>query len=202
MYDDINCEEDFFECYKTSGDYLFGEEERQHIDIDEYVGPDDDECNKATGDFLFGDFVSFLKTSKNLPKSILGRVILFLMSQEYFDNELITEFGWSSNEEMEKEFETAVSPNVEPMKSGNNREIVDRLIEIIERQHFTVISYVSAVLEIYTCVRAYILDELNENGKEYKDFKDLADILTIESDFNNIDWDYLDKKAAELIEEK
>lgn len=165
--------------------------------------PGEEAYYEACENFLFGDFVSFLKTSENLPKSILGQTILFLMTQD-FDDRLISETGWTTNDEMEMEFETAVNPDAESMKSGNNREIVDRLIEIIEH-HFSASSYVYAAfaaLSIYSCVYGYFIDGLDENGESYKDYKDLAEILTMKSGIENIDWDYLDKKAAELIEKK
>lgn len=219
---DENVEEDWTENIEVDWDEYIDcdwyEEERPKEDWWDYYEapqetpeepPSEEECFKAIIDFLFGDFVSFLKTSKNLPKSILGRTILFLMTQD-FDYEPIARGVdlLATNEETEKEFETAVSLDVESMKSGNNREIVDRLIKIIIERHFSTSSYVYAALEIYSAVyncfeEGYFFasDNKKKNFKDsIKDYINLAEILTMESGIENIDWDYLDKKAAELVE--
>lgn len=211
---DENVEEDCTENIEVDWDEYIDcdwyEEERPKEDwLDYYEAPQEtpeeypgeEAYYEASENFLFGDFVSFLKTSKNLPKSVLGRTILFLMTQEDFEDKLISETGWITNDEMEMEFETAVNPDAESMKSGNNREIVDRLIEIIEH-HFSASSYVYAALSIYSYVNLYFIDGLDEKGESYKDYKDLAEILTMKSSIENIDWDYLDEKAAGLVKAK
>lgn len=161
------------------------------------------------GKYYGETFADFLRRSEQLPKSIFGKVCLFLMSGivnaiREADESLsrsgsgcsLGEFDLScANEGDDKDttFEAVLNKNAKAMKSGTDRKTVDLIFDTLEK-----------FIEPHTWNRNSYYDLLVDMGifliewqdDEY-DYDDMTLLLRIfnDCDENAIDWDYFDSRV-------